>query len=162
MALQIYGGGILRDTGYAEEMRTELVTTREDYDILLARGIDCLYDSRFTLEINLRRDIQKEKFGKNDDEGNAKFYAYCLHRFPMVCENCGKPIRHPWATNVSHILTRGAHPEMAHDPRNINILCAECHELWEHKTTRNRLRMWFVEKNERTIEQLKREYNGTD
>ena len=162
MALQVYGGGILRDTGYAEEMRTELVTTREDYDILLARGIDCLYDSRFTLEIGLRRDIQKERFGSNTVEDNSKFYAYCLHHFPMVCENCGKPIRQPSATNVSHILTRGAHPAMAHDPRNINILCWECHQLWEGKPTRDRLRLWFVEKNERTIEQLKREYNGID
>lgn len=139
-------------------MRKELVTTREDYDILLSKGIDCLYDPRFDLEIGLRRAIQKEKFGGNNDEGNAKFYAYCLRHFPRVCENCGKPIRHPWATNVSHILTRGAHPEMAHDPRNVSILCAECHELYEHSTTRGRLRMWYVEKTERIKEELKKEY----
>lgn len=143
-------------------MRKELVTTREDYDILLSKGIDCLYDPRFDLEIGLRIAIQKEKFGKNDDEGNAKFYHYCLTHFPMVCENCGKPIRYPWATNVSHILTRGAHPRLAHDPRNINILCAECHSAWEHTTTRYKLRLWFVEKNERTIEELKREYYGIE
>ena len=136
-----------------------MVTTREDYDFLLSRGIDCLYDRRFHLEIGLRRQIQKEKFGGNNAEGNAKFYSYCLHHFPHVCENCGKPLPNATATNVSHILTRGSHPEMAHDPRNINVLCFECHNLWEHKTTRNRLRLWFVEKNERTIEQLKREYN---
>lgn len=138
------------------------MTTREDYDILLSKGIDCLYDPRFDLEIGLRIAIQKEKFGKNDDEGNAKFYHYCLTHFPMVCENCGKPIRYPWATNVSHILTRGAHPSLAHDPRNINILCAECHSAWEHTTTRYKLRLWFVEKNERTIEELKREYYGIE
>lgn len=143
-------------------MRKELVTTREDYDILLSKGIDCLYDPRFDLEIGLRIAIQKEKFGKNDDEGNAKFYHYCLTNFPMVCENCGKPIRYPWATNVSHILTRGAHPEMAHDPRNISILCAQCHELYEHSTTRDQLRMWYVEKTERIKEELKREYNGIE
>ena len=136
------------------------MTTREDYDILLSKGIDCLYDPRFDLEIGLRIAIQKEKFGKNDDEGNAKFYHYCLTHFPMVCENCGKPIRYPWATNVSHILTRGAHPEMAHDPRNISILCAQCHELYEHSTTRDQLRMWYVEKTERVKEMLKKEYQG--
>ena len=138
----------------------ELVTTREDYDILLSKGIDCLYDPRFDLEIGLRIAIQKEKFGKNDDEGNAKFYHYCLTHFPMVCENCGKPIRYPWATNVSHILTRGAHPEASHDPRNISILCAQCHELYEHSTTRDQLRMWYVEKTERVKEMLKKEYQG--
>lgn len=135
------------------------ITTRETYDLLLSKGIDCLYDSRYDLEIHLRKEIQKERFGGNNAEGNAKFYQYCLHRFPKICENCGRRIEHPTATNVSHILTRGSHPEMAHDPRNINVLCFECHNLWEHKTTRNRLRLWFVEKNERTIEQLKREYN---
>lgn len=136
------------------------ITNREDYDALLKRGIDCLYDKRYHLEIGLRREIQREKFGKNDDAGNALFYAYCIKHFPHVCENCGKPIEHPWATNVSHILSRGSHPEMAHDPRNVNILCWECHELWEHKTTRNRLNPWFVEKNERTIQMLKQEYNN--
>ena len=140
-------------------MKTE-VNTREEYEALLQRGIDALCDDRYHLEIHLRREIQKEKFGGNNAEGNAKFYAYCLHHKPLVCENCGKPIRHPSATNVSHILTRGAHPDLAHDCRNVNILCFECHSAWEHKTTRWKLRMWFVEKNERTIEQLKQEYNG--
>lgn len=136
------------------------IANREDYDALLKRGIDCLYDKRYHLEIGLRREIQREKFGKNDDEGNYLFYRYCLHHFSAICENCGKPIEHPWATNVSHILSRGSHPEMAHDCRNTNILCWECHELWEHKTTRNRLNPWFVEKNERTIQMLKQEYNN--
>ena len=141
-------------------MKTE-VNTREEYDALLQRGIDALCDDRYHLEIHLRREIQKEKFGGNNAEGNAKFYAYCLRHKPLVCENCGVPIRHPSATNVSHILTRGAHPEMAFDPRNINILCWECHNAWEHKNTRWKLRMWFVEKNERTIEELKKEYQKT-
>lgn len=136
------------------------ITNREDYDALLKRGIDCLYDKRYHLEIGLRREIQREKFGKNDDEGNAKFYAYCIKHFPHVCENCGRPIEHPWATNVSHILSRGSHPEMAHDPRNMNILCWECHQKFEHTTTRHYLNPWFVEKNERTIQMLKQEYNN--
>ena len=136
------------------------ITNREDYDALLKRGIDCLYDRRYHLEIGLRREIQREKFGKNDDAGNALFYAYCIKHFPHVCENCGKPIPNPWATNVSHILSRGSHPEMAHDPRNVNILCWECHQKFEHTTTRQSLNPWFVEKTERTIQMLKQEYNN--
>ena len=137
-----------------------VITTWEEYNDLLKRGIDALYDERVAvLDNSFRREIQKAKFGGNDDAGNAKFYAYCLHHKACVCENCGKPIRHPWATNVSHILTRGSHPEMAHDPRNVNILCWECHTAWENTTTRDRLNPWFVEKNERTISKLKQEYN---
>jgi 5-methylcytosine-specific restriction endonuclease McrA len=138
------------------------IEKREDYEALLDRGIDALYDGRYELAIGLRREIQREKFGKNDDVGNHTFYNYCLHHFPHVCENCGHPIANPWATNVSHILTRGAHPEMAHDPRNVNILCWACHEKWEHTTSRHRLNPWFVEKNERTITKLKQEYAELD
>lgn len=134
------------------------ITNREDYDALLKRGIDCLYDKRYHLEIGLRREIQREKFGKNDDEGNAKFYAYCLHHFPHVCENCGKPIPHPWATNVSHILSRGAFAPLSHDCRNISILCWECHQKFEHKPTRVTMNPWYLEKVERRIEMLKKEY----
>ena len=72
-------------------MKTE-VNTREEYDALLKHGIDALCDDRYHLEIGLRIAIQKEKFGRNDDVGNAKFYHYCLTHFPMVCENCGNVI----------------------------------------------------------------------
>ena len=134
------------------------ITNREDYDALLKRGIDCLYDKRYHLEIGLRREIQREKFGKNDDEGNAKFYAYCIKNFPHVCENCGKPITHPWAANVSHILSRGAFAPLSHDCRNVSILCWECHQKFEHKPTRVTMNPWYLERVERTIEMLKKEY----
>lgn len=134
------------------------ITNRGDYDALLKRGIDCLYDKRYHLEIGLRREIQREKFGKNDDEGNAKFYAYCIKHFPHVCENCGKPIEHPWATNVSHILSRGAFAPLSHDCRNVSILCWECHQKFEHKPARVTMNPWYLEKVERRIEMLKEEY----
>jgi hypothetical protein len=134
------------------------ITNREDYDALLKRGIDCLYDKRYHLEIGLRREIQREKFGKNDDAGNAKFYAYCIKHFPHVCENCGKPIPHPWATNVSHILSRGAFAPLSHDCRNVSILCWECHQKYEHKPTRVTMNPWYLERVERRIEMLKEEY----
>ena len=136
------------------------ITNREDYDALLKRGIDCLYDKRYHLEIGLRRKIQREKFGKNDDAGNALFYAYCIKHFPHVCENCGKPIPHPWATNVSHILSRGAFAPLSHDCRNVSILCRECHQKFEHKPTRVTMNPWYLEKVERRVEMLKEDYRG--
>lgn len=136
-----------------------MITTREEYDELLKKGVDALCNRRYPMEIGLRREIQREKFGKNDAEGNAKFYAYCLKNLPLVCEHCGRPIRLPSAYNVSHILTRGAHQECSHDCRNVSILCWECHNMFEHKTTRKRMSPWYLEKVERTIEMLKKEYN---
>ena len=134
------------------------IDTRELYDYAVKRGYEPLVDERFLVEHNLRVELQRERFGGNDAEGNEKFYKFCLKHYPMVCYECGCPIRHPWSINVSHILSRGAFPEMAHDPRNVYILCAEHHEQYEHKTTRRYMRIFA--RSEERIKQLKREYNG--
>lgn len=135
-----------------------IIDNFECYDYCVKRGYQPLIDEKlFTLDINLRKEIQKIKFGGNDNDGNERFYKYCIAHKLMVCEECGKPINHPSAINVSHILSRGSHPEMAHDPRNVNILCPEHHEMWEHSTTREGMRI--NEKNKKRIERLKTEYN---
>lgn len=136
-------------------MVSEMITTREEYDYALARGYDPLYDERFPMDIALRKEIQKEKFGGNNARANSVFYRYCLENNPLVCEECGKPINFPSAVNVSHILSRGAHPDKAHDPRNVNILCFDCHAKWENG---DRKSMRIYTKNEKIIELLKKEY----
>lgn len=135
-----------------------IIGERWEYDYCVSRGIDPLVDTRIELPIALRKSIQKEKFGGNNAEGNSKFYRYCIEHLPHRCEECLRPIEHPTATNVSHILTRGAHPEMAHDPRNVNMLCFEHHAKWENG---NRKSMRIYERNQKTIEKLKQEYNET-
>lgn len=70
-----------------------------------------------------------------------------------------KPLREYSSVYVSHILTRGAHPDMAHDPRNINILCFNHHNQWENG---DRRAMRIYEKNVETIELLKNEYQVTN
>lgn len=134
------------------------IETREEYDYCVKRGYEPLVDERFPMSHELRREIQREKFGKNTMEDNQKFYKFCLHHLPLVCKECGRPILYPSATNVSHILSRGSHPEMAHDPRNVYILCAEHHEQYEHKPTRRRMRIFDM--SEERIQMLKQEYNG--
>lgn len=54
-------------------------------------------------------------------------------------------------------MTRGAYPEMAHDPRNINILCFEMHNRWENG---DRQKMRIYPGNVRVIELLKKEYQS--
>lgn len=134
-----------------------MITTREEYEYAVSRGYEPLLDARLPMDIHLREEIQRGLFGKNTMEDNAKFYRWCIEHKPNICEECGRPIRHIGAINVSHILSRGSHPECAHDPRNVNILCAEHHSQWEHSTTRKG--MIINAKNERTIELLKKEYN---
>lgn len=141
------------------------ITTREEYDYAVKRGYEPLVDKRFPMPISLRRQIQREKFGKNDMEGNEKFYRYCwdarakvLFGGEHICENCMRPLGDYQAIHISHILTKGAHQDMSHDPRNVNLFCGQCHSIWEQATTRKGMRIY--EQNLHTIENLKKDYQN--
>lgn len=139
-------------------MEPFLIDTREQYDLCKAHGLEPLIDPRFTMEIRLRVSIQRELFGRgHTPEENEKFYKWCWEHYPHQCAETMRPLHEYSAVYVSHILTRGAHPEMAHDPRNVNILCFEAHNRWENK---DRCNMRIYRANLLTIEKLKSEYNG--
>lgn len=55
-------------------------------------------------------------------------------------------------------LPRGGHPEMAHDPRNVNILCKEHHTIWENQTGRATMRIYLS--NLQRIDDLTNEYKN--
>ena len=132
-----------------------MIETNEEYAYCISRGYVPLIDERFPMSHTFRVEKQKEMFGKNGAVGNSKFYLWCIEHKPHICEECGKPLPFINACNVSHILSRGAHPDKAHDPRNVNILCLDCHNRWENGDRRS-MRIW--DKNERIIESLKNEY----
>lgn len=140
--------------------------TREEYDYVAKRGYEPLLPNiHFELNINLRIDIQREKFGhcvigRGDiPAANNRFFRWVWEHKQHFCEECMKPLREYSAVYCSHILTRGAHPEMAHDPRNINILCFEHHKQWENG---DRESMRIYERNIRTIEKLRNEYKDSN
>lgn len=133
------------------------ITTKEEYDYCIQRGIEPLiYDDVFEIDINLRVELQKELFGKDIKKANQRFFKWIWQHKEHVCEECQRPLQFYSATFCSHILSRGAHPEMAHDGRNINILCFEHHNQYEFG---NREQMRIFEKNQKTIERLKFEYS---
>lgn len=135
-----------------------VIDTRELYDYARSRGYEPLTDKRFVLDINLRVSIQRALFGSGHTPAeNERFYRWCWEHKPHICEECMRPLREYSATYVSHILTRGAHPEMAHDPRNVNILCFNHHNQWENG---NRENMRIYLGNVITIEQLKTDYGS--
>ena len=135
----------------------QLIDSRELYDYVRRRGYEPLIDNRFTMSIDLRIEVQRELFGSGHTPAeNEKFYRWCWEHKPHICEETMRPLHTYSATFISHILTRGAHPEMAHDPRNVNILCLAAHNQWENG---NREDMRIYQKNLRTIEKLKNEYN---
>lgn len=136
-----------------------VVTRREDYEALKKRGIDILFwNKNLVLEHGLRLEIQRDIFGKgNTEKSNIKFYKYAWsHKDYHVCENCRKHLLNYSATYVSHILSRGAHPETAYDLRNFNILCKECHDKWENPLTREGMNIY--NRNKAIIKTLLKEY----
>lgn len=137
------------------------IETREEYNYCTSKGFEPLLDARFEMKISLRVQIQKELFGrgvygKDVAQANEKFFRWVWEHKPHRCEETFRPLDHYSAVYCSHILTRGAYPEMATDPRNINILCYEMHNKWE---TGKRYEMRIYEKNMETIEKLKKEYS---
>lgn len=128
------------------------------YQYAKKRGYEPLIDKRFIIDIDTRIDIQQRLFGKgHSPEENERFYRYCWSAYPHVCSECITPLRQYSAVYVSHIISRGAAPEAAHDLRNVNILCFDCHNKWEHKTTRTSMRIY--PSNQRIIEELLEDYN---
>lgn len=137
-------------------MEPIVIDTRELYDYARTRGYEPLVDRRFEVTHGLRVSVQRALFGTgNHEENNIVFYRWVWEHKRHVCEECLKPLNHYSATYVSHIVTRGAFPEFAYDPRNTNILCERCHANWENG---NRMNMRIYRSNRLTIEQLKREY----
>lgn len=146
-----------------EEMKIIRIETRQEYDYAKSRGYDPLLSRFFEMDIKLRVDVQREIFGKsftgrgNVVSGNDRFYHYCWDNKIHVCEECMKPIENYASIHISHIITRGSHPEMGHDPRNVNILCEKHHRQWE---SLKREKMRIYRQNMRTESTLRAEYNS--
>jgi len=121
------------------------------------KGFEPLIDKRFEIPINVRIDIQRHLFGNGHSPAeNDRFYHYCWKIYPHICQECMCPLGNYSAAFISHIRTRGAFPEAAHDVRNVNILCFKHHNQWE---TGNRKAMRIYPSNEVLIEKLNEEYN---
>lgn len=136
-----------------------LISDREEYEFVTDRGFCPLLDyKRFKMDIRLRVDIQRELFGRgviDTMRANEKFFRWVWEHKPHRCEETLRPLPNYSAVYCSHILTRGAFPEMATDPRNINILCFDMHNRWENGDRQN---MRIYPANMRLIELLKSEY----
>ena len=145
-------------------MEPYLITDRDEYQYCIQRGFQPLLDiCNFRLEIGLRVEIQREIFGhcitgRGDiPAANERFFRWVWEYKPHQCEETMRPLANYSAVYCSHILTRGSHPEIAHDPRNINILSFESHNRWENGDRQN---MRIYPGNMRLIELMKTEYQS--
>ena len=134
-----------------------MITTPEEVRDWLRRGYEPLNDKNVMMPIADRISIQNELFQKSKGitTANNNYYQHCWDHKQHVCEECTKPLHEYKAEHISHILTRGAHRDMALDPRNSNILCETHHRQWE---TGKRECMRIFHKNQRIIETLTQEY----
>lgn len=136
-------------------MNNNIIISRSEYERVRECGVEPLLGWR--LAHGLRVELQRERFGRgNTPAENERFYRWCWQHLPHRCEECLRPLAEYSAVHVSHVLTRGAHPDMAHDPRNVNILCATHHARWENG---KRETMRIYESNQMLIRELKQEYN---
>lgn len=143
------------------------ITNWDEYEKCIAQGVQpLLYNPLVKMDIHLRVEVQRELFGlckmgpNRIPQANERFYRWCWdhiqpNAWPHWCEESGSPLYMYRAEQISHILSKGGHPDMAHDPRNINILSLRQHERWENGS---RQEMLIYSGNMRRINLLKTEY----
>lgn len=133
------------------------IDTFEEIDYCLSRGYNpLLFNNNFDIEPKTRYEYLKRMFGEGHGQReNERFFRYMWDIKPHYCEECLKPLAGYSAVYISHIITRGSNPMIAHDPRNINILCFNCHNSWEHANTRKGMRIY--QSNLEKIKVLKRD-----
>lgn len=141
------------------------LTNRDEYEVATGRGFKPLLDWRhFVLPIDLRIEIQREIFGHstisvgNRATANQRFYEWCWDNMPHFCQESMRPLHDYSAEFISHILSRGAHPEMAHDPRNVNILFTPFHNMWEDSIKRSQMKLYTM--NLLIIDILRKDYSN--
>lgn len=119
------------------------LTTIAEYEECKKYGFEPLVDRRFTIEPKLKREIITKLFGSgNTEQQNERFFRWIWAHKPHYCEECLRYLPEYSAVYCSHILSRGSHPEFAYYPENIQILCFQHHNQFEHKTTRTKMRTY--------------------
>lgn len=134
------------------------IETIEEYNYAKKRGYEPLRCEFITLSFHLRLELQSILFSGTTIQANNKFYHWAWDNSPHYCEECKSQLYNYDSKFISHILSRGAFAEMAHDTRNFNILCLHHHQIWENPTKRKMMSIY--EKNQSIIQQLKLDYNG--
>lgn len=87
--------------------------------------------------IRKRNDARVKKAEKSLHEKDWDLNMEIWNTRPHVCVECGKPLdehvkgERPPKHYFSHLMGKGAHPELRYDPNNIVLHHLRCHQLWE-------------------------------
>lgn len=72
---------------------------------------------------------------KRKTTGEKKLFLEIWEERPHFCVKCGLFLgSEPKVFYFSHIKSKGAHPELRLDKKNIELLCYDCHYAWEFKS----------------------------
>lgn len=140
------------------------IDTIHEYEYVKGRGHEPLVlPYVFDMKPEVRYQVILGKWPVYNRKNTMKFYRWYWDNYPgpRKCEECGLPLLSYSAVYVSHILTRGSwpFPEVAYDPRNINLLCYDHHNHWERTDLRKTMRIFAS--NQLRIEQIQAEFVGT-
>jgi 5-methylcytosine-specific restriction endonuclease McrA len=100
-----------------------------------------------------------EKIKADEDFYEEVFNSSKDHR----CENCRKQLNAEFRDDegrvtcrwrYSHILPKSLYPEYRHSLLNMNNLCLDCHNKWEHLRGEERQKMLIFVKNRENILKL--------
>lgn len=141
-----------------EGMQKFHITEAEEIEYAISRGVNPFFSDLFTIDKELRRDWLKAMFPKNTEKNNIRFYKWVWEgKNQHYCSECGIPLERYNSAYISHRWSRGAHPEMAFEPRNTDILCMRCHNKFESPITRKDMKIY--PRVAREMEELRKEYN---
>lgn len=113
-----------------------------------------------TIDKGFKREIEKQKVSKTVrviDKGSKEkvekvkinkvlerdelFYLECFNNSNHKCEECNTSLPNEFRDaddkiiarfRYSHVIPKSIAPELRHKIENINHLCLECHNRWEH------------------------------
>lgn len=136
-----------------------LINSIDEYLDMVKEGFHPLIDLAFTMPISLRVEIQDTAFGDKKPKNDLRFYKWIWDRVEHICEETGTEIHVFRSIHFSHIISKGSHPEMRYDPRNINLVLGSIHDIWEYGGENGRRKLRIYEMNEQRIELLRGEYN---
>lgn len=78
---------------------------------------------------------------KAEDE---KVNGYIWNSRKHQCIECLAPLPSPPKKHYfSHLLSKGAHPELRFSPKNIVLHCFVCHQKWEFGGSRKEMRTYW-------------------
>lgn len=97
--------------------------------------------------------------GKRKKTGERKFFELLWEERKHRCGVCDKRLHWFNVTYFAHIIGKGAEPKLRLEKDNIEILCYDCHQTFDHATHKAKEdeRFDFLFKKK---ELLKQKYNG--